>query len=175
MKKVKNNFLKGWNVTADILPTLNLPAMENDHAIVLGYNDELGIFKAKLGRDGMWAEIASGYSNSTEKATPTYWTELPHVPEHFSNVQESTLKSARDATDLSHNLLNNDMKSVEFIRHIADDLERCYDVASKYVEDNKDISTTAIKRIALKQRIVRSICEHIQTLLPVTRLMSHDT
>ena len=46
--------------------------------IVLAYNEELGIFKAKYEKHGRWSEISSCSINGTVK--PTHWMPLPSPP-----------------------------------------------------------------------------------------------
>jgi hypothetical protein len=46
--------------------------------IVLAYNEELGIFKAKYEKHGRWSEISSCSINGTVK--PTHWMPLPTPP-----------------------------------------------------------------------------------------------
>jgi hypothetical protein len=51
--------------------------IENYQATVLGYNPEIGTFKARYVKRG-WAEISSVSVNST--ITPTHWMTLPTPP-----------------------------------------------------------------------------------------------
>jgi hypothetical protein len=46
--------------------------------IVLAYNEEIGVFKAKYEKHGRWSEISSCSINGTVK--PTHWQPLPLIP-----------------------------------------------------------------------------------------------
>lgn len=51
----------------------------NHHAIVIAYNPELGVYKAKL-EGKMWSEISSRSTVSTKETIPTHWKPLPGSP-----------------------------------------------------------------------------------------------
>lgn len=80
---------QGWVSCKDRLPELNEPLIgyndegekvvyrENCEATVLGWNEEDGIFKARLTKMG-WSEISSISHNGTVK--PLYWMPLPQPP-----------------------------------------------------------------------------------------------
>lgn len=59
----------------------------NHHAIVLAYNLELGVYKAKL-EGKMWSEISSRSIVSTKETIPTHWKPLPQPPAEWSGEKE---------------------------------------------------------------------------------------
>lgn len=83
-----DNLNNGWINVKVRLPELNEPLIgyndknikqiliENYEANVLGYNVELGIFKARLTKMG-WCEVSS---ISTSVVKPLYWIPLPEPP-----------------------------------------------------------------------------------------------
>jgi hypothetical protein len=83
---------KKWIPVSERLPVCNEPLtwfndetgrrepfIENDHATVLAYNDQLGIYKAQYSKMG-WNEISSISISGGKDAIPTHWMPLPETP-----------------------------------------------------------------------------------------------
>lgn len=61
--------------------------IENNHAIVLAYNPELGIYKAKYDRTGWW-EKCIRVLLAVKEIIPTHWRPLPPAPGDYSQLLE---------------------------------------------------------------------------------------
>lgn len=171
----KNIHSISWNITENILPALNLPAIwfnddtgkrevykENDHAIVLGYNEELGIFKAKLDAYGRWSEISSSSSNGTGKAIPTHWMNMPRTPNEIEDIAKVPEKLSMS---IVADVLDNNINSNEFVRGLSDDFEMASDITKKFLDDSSHLNLNQRSRIGLKQRLIKAICDHIRTFI----------